>query len=169
MSRQTVLWRLALLSVFALSSVAAPAEDRGRPRGGPPGPPPPHALDRVLGLSDEQQARFESLRKEEAEAARSILEEQRRLGDQIRQALDSERPDATAVGQKMIAMHAGGKKLKALRDETDEKRLALLDETQRQKFELLREMRSDGPERFELLRPMRREGSPRPGFGPPRH
>jgi Spy/CpxP family protein refolding chaperone len=156
MSRHTVLWRFALLSLFALSSIAVHAEDyRGRHPGGPPGAPPPQALDRVLGLSDEQQARFESLRKEGVEAARSILEEQWRIGDQIRQALDNEKPDATAVGQKMIAMRAGQKKLKALRDETDEKLLALLDESQRQKFELLRQMRPEGP--------------PRPGFGPPRH
>lgn len=123
----------------------------GRMRGGPP-------LDRLLDLNETQKATFESLHKEHREAVRGVLEEQKKLGDELRQALDAARPDASSVGQKMIAMQVVRKKLEASREQLEKSLEGILDETQKQKLQMLREMHKD-----------RRPGGPRPGGHGPRH
>ena len=124
----------------------------GRMRGGPP------PLDRLLDLNETQKATFQSLHKEHREAVHPILEEQKKLGDELRQALDAARPDASTVGQKMIAMQAVRKKLEASREQFEKSVEGILDETQKQKFQMLREMHKD-------MRP----GGPHPGGRGPRH
>ena len=139
---------LCVAATLAAQGPGGPRPDGPPPSGGPhAGGRPPFAgppLERLLDLNDEQKATFETLKREQHEAARPLLEEQKRIGDQLRQALDSPKPDATAVGRAMIAMRELRRKLDALRDQVDERLLAVLDDQQKQKFQLLREMHEEG-------------------------
>jgi Spy/CpxP family protein refolding chaperone len=117
----------------------------GRGPGGPGGPgrdgPP---LDRILNLTPDQKTAWDALRKEQREAMRPLWEEQRRLEDQLRDALEAPSPDPAAVGQRAIAAHAGRKKMKAEGDRFHQRLVDILDAQQREKLAMFEQMRQRG-------------------------
>jgi hypothetical protein len=106
---------------------------------------PEDGLDSLLGLTDEQKALAKSYREEHWKKVRSVLEQQRRLHDDLERQLGGDNPNAALVGKTMIDLRAGMKTLEAMRTELDERILGMLDEQQRQQFETVRKMRRIGP------------------------
>jgi len=129
----------AVLSMLGLMTALAQEPGEGPPGPGPGGPPP--RLEQVLGLSADQKTAFDALRKEQREAARPLFEEQRRLDEQLRKALEATPPDPMTVGQRAIAAHAARQRLKALDDSFHQRLVEMLDSKQRQKLQLLDQMR----------------------------
>jgi Spy/CpxP family protein refolding chaperone len=99
-------------------------------------PPGPHArIEAMLDLTDAQKASLKATREEQRRAADPIFEELRGIHEAIQQGLESETPDATALGDKLVAAHAARKRLDQLRAVGREKLVALLTDEQRQKLE----------------------------------
>jgi Spy/CpxP family protein refolding chaperone len=103
-------------------------------------------LARALDLTAEQQAAFDRLRKEGFEAARPRIETARRLGDELRQMIESDRPDAATVGAKVIELHRLREELRKARESAETEIEKLLTPEQRFAFRALRELRDDGPD-----------------------
>src|SRR5262245_41371051 len=141
----------ALALVLAVGMAAwgqEPGGPPGRPRGdrgpgGPGGDGPP--LDRILNMTPEQKTAWDALRKEQREAMRPLWDEQRRLDDQLRDALEAPNPDPAAVGQRAIALHAARKRMKAEADRFHQRLVDLLDAQQKEKLAMFEQMRERGP------------------------
>jgi Spy/CpxP family protein refolding chaperone len=103
-----------------------------------------------LGLSDAQKSQIEALRTKQRETLRPLMESARQAHEAFRSALDAESPDATAVGQAALAMHAAEKQVRAAHEAAFVEVKAILTPEQRQKLE---EARERGP---------RGRGGPRP-------
>ena len=145
MSSKTCTWiaSLAALAWLGGAALAAPQERMG---------PPPHGLAphlaKALGLSDEQQAAVEALQREQLEALRPVMEQQRQLHEAFQAALEAPNPDPADVGRKALAMHAGMKKAKAAHDAFRERLAWLLDASQKEKLKVLEDSGLlPGPER----------------------
>src|SRR5262245_2208528 len=54
---------------------------------------------RALNLTDDQKAQLKSLREQQREQMKPVFEQQRALRQQIERALESDKPDATRIGQ----------------------------------------------------------------------
>ncbi len=74
--------------------------------------PPRWVLENVLELTDEQLDALEALKTDHRAAMRPLREERRELGKGLKAALASENPDATAVGESVIAIHDLGEQMK---------------------------------------------------------
>ncbi len=112
-------------------------------------------LAKLLDLTPEQQAAFEKARDEGMSAARANLDKARLLGDELRVLLDGDRPDAAAVGAKVIELHQLRQQMRVTRANAEAELEKLLTTEQRFAFRALRELRE---ERF--------EGGPGFGHGP---
>jgi Spy/CpxP family protein refolding chaperone len=132
-----------VLSMLGLMTALAQEPGEGPPGPGPGGPPP--RLEQVLGLSADQKTALDALRKEQREAARPLFEEQGRLDEQLRKALEATPPDPMTVGQRAIAANAARQRLKALDDSFHQRLVEMLDSKQRQKLQLLDQMRPTRP------------------------
>ena len=143
--------RIALGAVMlpALVITTLAAQDWGEPPGPPPDKPGRSGgearLVRLLGLTEQQASSLAEMRKEQREAARPLLQEQRRIGEQLRKALESAAPDPLAVGRAAIALHASRGRLKALDDRFHRRLMEILDSQQQKKLELLEEMHPHAP------------------------
>ncbi len=135
MNRRSFAWIAGLAAAAWLGGVALAAQER-------PGPPP-HGmgpqLAKALGLSEEQQAAVEALHREQGEAMKPLMEQQRQLHEAFQAALEAESPDPAEVGRKALAMHAGMKKVEAAHAALHEKLVALLDAGQKEKLKALEE------------------------------
>lgn len=113
--------------------------------GGPPGRgfdphfgPDPSRLAERPGLSDEQQAQLEAMRDKNRETLRPLMESARQADHSFRAALEAENPEATAVGEAALAMHAARQKVRAAHEAVFQEMMAILTPEQRDKLEQAR-------------------------------
>ena len=127
-----VLNRSVLTLVVLLTAVVAMAQR------GPGGPPPDGgevALARYLQLTPDQIASWKQIHMDTAEAMKPLAETARGLREQIDTALDAATPDPLAVGKLAVSLDAVRDQMKALREDSQSKRLAVLTPEQKTKFE----------------------------------
>ena len=98
-------------------------------------------LARALDLTADQRTAAKELSEEFAAQAEPLWTSARDQRKQVHELIEGANPDATAIGQRMIAMHQAHQQLKALHESFDTKFSALLDADQRERFEKMREMR----------------------------
>jgi len=143
MTTNSLMTKVAAAVVAALPCVpAAYAQEPGGPpahehgpefrRFGPGGPGPGRGrLAEELGLGDEQKAQLEAIQ--------PLMEAARQAHEAFRSALESENPEATAVGQAALAMKAAERKVRAARDAAFEEMKDVLTPEQREKLEQARQ------------------------------
>ncbi len=103
-------------------------------------------LAKALALTDAQKTAVSKLREELAVKAQPLAEQHRQQMDEIDKLLEGVNPDATEIGEQMIAAHATRQQLKALHDELETKLSALLTAEQLEKFKSFQETRREhGP------------------------
>jgi len=177
--------RWTLTPLLALALVAPLAAQRGPRPGAPgggfgPGGPDPAFLeqrfetrgDRIadaLDLTADQRATFDSLREQHRASVEAAMETMRQSGEELRALLDGASPDATAIGQKVIAMHQLRTSLQSERESFEAEFAKTLTPEQQAAFRALQEMRPD----FDGGRPpvggaRRHGGFGGPGSGAPR-
>ena len=132
---------MGLLMATAAAGAAAPALAQGPP----PGPPPIERIVAVLGLSDEQKATWEAAAQTLRATTAPLHQQARALHEEIEGLLNQGNPDPTAVGQKMIEMHALRQQMKAARETMDSTVASVLTPDQKSKLEALRATRPHGP------------------------
>jgi Spy/CpxP family protein refolding chaperone len=107
-------------------------------------------LSKALSLTDAQNAAAKKIHEETFAKAGPLMEQQHQQKEEIHALLDGANPDATEIGQKMIAAHATDEQLKALHEAAMAKFSALLNADQLEKLKNLKEMHHggghDGPE-----------------------
>jgi len=137
MNRQTSMAAAAMLMATGLVTVIHAQGPGGPPARGfdPHFGPDPSRLAALLGLSDEQQAQLEAMRDKNRETLRPLMESARQADRSFRSALQEENPEATAVGQAALAMHAARRKLQAAHEAALEEMKAILAPEQREKLE----------------------------------
>jgi Spy/CpxP family protein refolding chaperone len=101
-------------------------------------------VGRALSLTDAQTAAAKKLHEETFAKAGPLMEQHHQQMEEIHALLDGDNPDATEIGQKMIAAHATGEQLKAIHEAAMTKFSALLNADQLEKFKKLQEMHHDG-------------------------
>lgn len=94
---------------------------------------------KALGLTEEQRAEAKKIHEEVAAKAESLMEQRHQQWKEIHEMLEGGNPDATAIGQRMIAAHASGEQLKALHEDAMAKFSALLNAEQLEKLKKLHE------------------------------
>jgi Spy/CpxP family protein refolding chaperone len=99
----------------------------------------------VLGLDDQQKAAARKLHEEAAVKAAPIMEQARLQHDEIEAMLESGTADPRELGERMIAMYATHKKLKAVHEQTMARLGAQLSAEQRAKLEKLHKEHAGGP------------------------
>ncbi|HUO87494.1 MAG TPA: periplasmic heavy metal sensor [Thermoanaerobaculia bacterium] len=166
----TVLAVVAILVALPLAAQppAAPGHGAGPGHhfagGGPGGHGGPHGvfggrgferLARYLELTDEQQTAARQLHEAARTAAEPIKEESRSLHGELREMLEQPAPDATAVGERMIAIDANRDQLRQIFTDTTAGFEALLTAEQLEKLEAFQHRRGERGER----RHGRRSGS----------
>ncbi len=142
---------LALCAVLMLGATVLLAQPGFHHRGGPGKGGHADFLARALDLTDEQKAAAKEIHEEAEAKAETTREQHREQMEEIRAFLDGTNPDATQIGQKMIAAHATRQQLKALHQEAMTKLSALLNAEQLEKFKGFQEKlqeRHHGPEGF---------------------
>jgi Spy/CpxP family protein refolding chaperone len=100
-------------------------------------------LATMLDLTDAQQATAKQLHEELAAKAEPLMEQQRQQWEDIHALLASDTPDATAIGNKAIALYATHKQLEALHEDFKSRFAAALTDEQKAKFEKLHEMHGE--------------------------
>lgn len=134
---------LALSALLLIGSAAVfAAQSHGHGRGharGEIGHRMGAHLAKVLDLTESQQTAARQIHQEVAEKAKPLREQHHEQMDEVHELLDSANPDATVVGQKMIAAHATREQIKALHEEAMTRFSALLNAEQKAKLEDLHE------------------------------
>lgn len=127
-----------LLSLAGGAGAQPPArEGRG---GGDPG------IARLLGLSEAQAAQVARVREEHRPRQQALRQKLAANRDEVRALLESDSPDATAVGETVLEGHRLERQARALRDREDAAVRSLLTPEQQVKLDALREMRGErGP------------------------
>ena len=140
MNRQRSRAAAAMLMATGLVTVIHAQGPGGPPARGfdPHFGPDPSRLAARLGLSDEQQAQVEAMRDKHRETLRPMMESARQADRSFRSALEGENPEATAVGQAALAMHAARQKVQAAHEAIREEMKAILTPEQREKLEQTR-------------------------------
>ena len=147
----------ALALALAVPAVAQEAvRERGRARS--------EALAEYLGLSEEQQASWRSLREQHRQEMQPLMEEGRELRRRLRETLDSAPADPAAVGTATLAVEAHRKKVRAAREGFDQSLQSLLSAEQKEKLEAFKAAWKVGRGGHGCRRPRGGRGS---GFGTP--
>lgn len=94
-------------------------------------------LAKALDLTDAQKAAARKIHEEIAAKAMPLMEQHRQQMEEVHALLEGANPDATEIGQKVIAAHASMKQIEALHEEGMERFKALLTEEQKAKLETL--------------------------------
>jgi len=135
--------------VVAGASVAVAAQPAARQgRQGPDGERRERtraAMEEFLDLTVDQKAALKSQREEARKTLQPLMEEQRRLRQELRTALEAEGADATAVGNLMLSIQKQRQELRSLRKGFEDQRLALLTPEQQTKLEAFKAARQMGP------------------------
>jgi Spy/CpxP family protein refolding chaperone len=101
---------------------------------------------RYLGLTDQQKAAFQQIREKQRPQFEALHKKMRDNMAQLRQALESQNPDPTSVGELAIEGHRLRGQVKALRDDADKQMRALLTPEQQVKFDAMRALHGErGP------------------------
>ena len=136
--RRLATWLVTAGLVVGAASVAVA-------QGPPPGPPPMHGgpmmhdrLVAALGLTDEQQAAWDSARRSMESQMGPVREQSHALRREIGALLEQPGADPTVIGQKVIALHELEKQLGAARRELDSTLESLLTPEQKAKLQSLR-------------------------------
>lgn len=123
----------SILTIAILMTAAVAVAQRG------PGGPGPDggqvALARYLQLTPDQIESWKQIHTDTAEAMKPLAQNARGLREQIATALDVASPDSAAVGKLAVSLDAVRDQMKALREESQSKRLAVLTPEQKTKFE----------------------------------
>jgi len=128
MSRWKTLTGAVAFSAMGLVAAGAVA---GGPRGGSRGPGHPgpgRMLEDIglLGLSDEQRTAVQELMRQNHEAARPLMEQERNLHRQLREAASADGADPAKVGRIAIEEYRVGEQLHAQRKQLEESFVGLL-------------------------------------------
>jgi len=131
--------------VLAAGTVTAFAEGTG-----------PHARDgRGLGrlgesldLSDEQQATWKSLHEQHQAEMEPLRQEGRDLRMRLRTAMEAESPDPAAVAAAALALKQHREKVRASREEFQNRLAGVLNDQQKAKFDAIRAARRGGSGRW---------------------
>jgi Spy/CpxP family protein refolding chaperone len=107
-------------------------------------------LAKALDLTADQKAATQKLHAELLAKAQPLMTQHHQQMDEIKTLLDGTNPDATEIGQKVIAAHATGQQLKALHEDFKTRLGALLTPAQQTKLQQMEQMHhghapSDGP------------------------
>jgi Spy/CpxP family protein refolding chaperone len=113
---------------------------------------------KALDLTAEQKATAERLHTEMAAKAKPLMEQHHQQWREVHEMLDADNPDATAIGERMIAAHASREQLKAIHEEAMTRFSAVLNAEQLEKFKKFQEMHRDHDGEGHGFR-MRRHGS----------
>ena len=108
-----------------------------------------------LNLTADQQTAAKKLREDMRAKAEPLMDQVRQQMDELETLLDTAHPDATEVGNKVLAAHATREQLRALHDSFETKFGALLNADQLAKFQQLQSQRKEWGGRHGF------------GFGPP--
>ncbi|HEY7214710.1 MAG TPA: periplasmic heavy metal sensor [Thermoanaerobaculia bacterium] len=101
-------------------------------------------MAKALDLTDEQKAAARKIHEEVAAKAKPLMEQSEQQWQEIHDMLESGSPDATAIGQRVIAAHATREQLSALHEEAMAKFSALLNADQLEKLKKFKEMHERG-------------------------
>jgi Spy/CpxP family protein refolding chaperone len=96
---------------------------------------------KYLGLTDQQKASWRALEEQQRERMKPLRAEGRELRTKLRQALDLEAPDATAVGEATLALKAHREKARAQREAFEQQLRALLSPEQQRKLDAMKAAR----------------------------
>jgi Spy/CpxP family protein refolding chaperone len=118
-----------------------------------------------LDLTEEQTAAWESFQQNLHAEMQVFKDEMRGIREDIRAELDSDSPDATALGELMIASHAIGLELREMRQSAGDEFASLLTDDQREKFETVNEFQETCRGAFGGGKGSGRGGHGRPGGG----
>src|SRR5262245_9842655 len=103
---------------------------------------------RGLNLTDDQKAQLKTLREQQREEMKPVFEQQRALRDQIRQALESGKPDATRIGQLEIQSHQLRLQMKAAHEKAMASFVNVLTPEQKAQWEKMKQEREQRREQF---------------------
>lgn len=93
------------------------------------------ALARYLQLTPDQIASWQQIHKDTAAAIKPLAVNARGLVEQIDAAVNSASPDPASVGRLALALHSVRNQIKALRERSRSKLMAVLSAEQKTKFE----------------------------------
>ena len=102
-------------------------------------------LASVLNLTDAQKATAQQLHTELMAKAQPLMQKMRQQHDELKTLLNGTNPDATEIGQKVIAAHDTRNQLKALHEEYMTKFSAVLNADQKAKLQQMRQQFENGP------------------------
>lgn len=141
MRRNRVFVLLMTLAVLTATALLAQHGPMFRKMHGPEGMKAgAEFLAEHLGLNAQQKESLDKLLADLEKEATPLMEEAKTLHTEIHQALEAGNPDATAIGEKVIAMHALHTRAKAAHDVFKEKLGAILTEEQRKELEEMHKM-----------------------------
>ena len=101
-------------------------------------PQPRHdPIASILNLTAEQKTAWDAATKEFRNANRALFEKQRDAQERLHDALDSNAPDACAIGNATISLHAIEEQIHTAHEALDQKLESLLTAEQRERFESL--------------------------------
>lgn len=147
-----------IAGALLLTATAAVADHRGHGHGfahrghGPGDGRHLERMARLLDLTDEQREEIRELHEERVAAAEAEHREIEALHERVEEMIAAERPDATAIGELVIEIHARRDALRASRDDVRAEIEALLTPEQRELFDRMEEMRDDGDGRRSMRR-----------------
>lgn len=139
-SRKLARLGLALLLFAPVAAVANPAGPGGPGDGVPGGGRDMLPPAGYLNLTDEQVEAVTALREELRAEMQTQLEAQRALGEQLRDAIESDQPDATLIGELAIEMHGFRDQIRTTIESFESQFTALLTAEQLAKYENFREL-----------------------------
>jgi periplasmic protein CpxP/Spy len=129
----------AALAAATLATAGEPGGHEGR--GARMGRHRAQRITERLGLTEEQQATWKSLHEQHQKETAPLRQEGRELFKKLRESMDAENPDTTAVGTAALALKEHREKIRASRKAFHEQLLGVLTPEQKAKFEELRNSR----------------------------
>jgi protein CpxP len=117
---------------------------------------------RALNLTEAQREQLKAMREEQHQAMRPVMEQQRELRKQIREALESGSRDATKIGQLEIQAFQLRQQMKAAHEKQQAAFLGILTPEQKAQWEKMREERKQHMEQFREKREQLREEREKP-------
>jgi Spy/CpxP family protein refolding chaperone len=102
-------------------------------------------LASALNLTDAQKASAKQIHADLMTKAQPLMTKMRQQRDELKTLLNGTNPDATEVGQKVIAAHDTRNQLKALHEDFANRFSALLNADQKAKFQAMRQRFEHGP------------------------
>jgi Spy/CpxP family protein refolding chaperone len=139
MKQLSRLFAIALL-VVPTALAAQPGPRQGMGPGGPEGADPAGRIERLvtfLDLSDAQKVQIEEITVAQGESRQALSETMRSRSRALQEMLESEQPDATAIGNNMIEVHALRKQMAANQEAHLDALRGLLTPEQVEKFDAL--------------------------------